>query len=143
VPLKVPAAAGVNCTLTWQLAPAAKLDELTGHPLFTSVKSVPETAMEVNVRLCAGKAPPLRFLMVTTSVALLPCATLPKLTGSGETFTSLPVPLSEIFCGVSVALSEMLMEPARALMSCGEKVTLTLQVALVASVVPQVLLVGT
>lgn len=72
----------------------------------------------------------------------LPTTTLPKATELGDAVSPpalWPVPVSATFCGLPVALSAMLNEPARDPAVVGVKVTLTLQLALFSSLAPQLL----
>ena len=67
-----------------------------------------------------------------------PITTVPKLTEVGDSFAVVPVPLIETFCGLPLALSEMLRDAVRDPLAVGLKVMLTLQLAPAASELPQV-----
>jgi len=138
-PLKLPVPAGANFSVSLQLAPGARLDVLGGQPLVIRVNPVPLTAMPVKVTLYEGKRPPLRLVIVTVCVVLVPWGMEPKLTGSGLAPTAVPTPVRLTLCGLALALSVTVSVPARVLMSFGEKLTLIEQLDPEVRVVPQVL----
>lgn len=79
------------------------------------------------------------FVSVTVFAALVtPIAIVPKLRLVGESFAVVPVPLSGTCCGLPIALSVMLRAALRAPLAVGLNVTLIVQLAPAASVLPQV-----
>ena len=58
---------------------------------------------------------------------------------TGTTVKSPPVPVRATVCGLPVALSEMVSEPERAPAAVGVKVTVSVQEAFAATLVPQLL----
>jgi hypothetical protein len=131
----VPVAAGVNVTLAVQLAPAARLDP---H-VFVWAKSdafVPE-----KVKLVIAIATELPFVIVTVWAALFaPTFVDGNVSEAGETvIAAMPVPESGIVCGLPVALSVMVTDALRAPIPAGSKVTVMVQVPLLFTLVPQVL----
>jgi hypothetical protein len=68
----------------------------------------------------------------------VPIFTMPKLKLVGESFAVVPIPLSVTFCGLPAALSVMLTAAVRVPLAVGLKVTLILQLAPAANVLPQV-----
>jgi hypothetical protein len=70
----------------------------------------------------------------------LPTGTLPKFKLAGVRSTSVPVPVTLIFCGLFVALSAITTEPDRNPIVSGVNAMLTVQLAPDATTEPQVLL---
>jgi hypothetical protein len=80
------------------------------------------------------------FVTVTDLAALVvPTATAPKLSETGEREICVPVPVKATVCGVVSASSLKVNVPLRIPIAVGLKVTLTVQFAPAATVVPQVL----
>src|SRR5262249_53849661 len=91
--------------------------------------------IEVNV---TGVVP--TFVTITDLAApVVPTATVPKLSETGESESCVPVPVKVTVCGLVGALSLILNVPVRTPIRVGVKVTPTLQLAPGATVVPQVL----
>src|SRR3989475_6737846 len=139
--VRVPTAEGLNFTLTWQFAFAARLpgqlcvcgakSELLGPPM----KILRTLRTELPV-----------FMSVTVCVALvLPTSKLPKITLDVDRFATgpspVPLPLSTIVCGLAGSESLMLKLAVRVPVALGLNVTLRLQLPADASPagnVPQV-----
>ena len=134
VPVREPVVVGLNVTLTVQFAPAAKLVP----QLFVCEKS-PVVETEVMLRL-----PEPLFVTVTVCAALATFTCwLPKVTLEEESETDgvgalVPVPLNVMVCGLPVALSAIDSVPVRLPVVVGLKVTLTVQFAPAARLLPQV-----
>ena len=69
---------------------------------------------------------------------VVPMATVPKLRLVGESFAVVPIPLRGTFCGLPAALSVMLSAAERVPAIVGLNVTKMLQLAPIASELPQV-----
>ena len=136
VPFRVPVAVGVNVTLMVQVAPAATLVP----QLFVCPKSPP--LVPVKPILLMVNATPLLFASVT------PCAVLVVLTLWSPNVSEVgarlggAVPVAEMLavCGLLLASSVTVRVALRAPVAVGVKVTLMVQVAPAATLVPQLLL---
>ena len=140
VPVRVPAAVGVNFTLIVQLAPAAT--ELPQVPSPANAKSPLMTKLLLNVSV---ELPVL--VTVTNCVALVvPTAWLAKVNEAGERLATgpldveAPVPVRVAVCGLPVALSVAATVAVRVPEAAGVNVTLIVQLAPAATDVPHVLL---
>jgi hypothetical protein len=130
VPMRVPAAVGVNVTLIVQFAFAASIAGVIGQavvPVLVSAKS-PDAAMELIVR---GPVP--EFVSVTVCAALVVfSAWLPKVRVVGASVTAgvgtAPIPLSAMFCGLVLSPSVRTSVAGRGPTADGLNVTLTVQV---------------
>jgi hypothetical protein len=130
VPVRAPAAVGVNVTLITQFAPAASVAGLIGQavaPVLVCAKS-PNAAMELIVR---GPVPV--FVSVTVCAALVVLSSwLPKLRLVGANPTAgvgfAPIPVSAMFCGLVLSLSVSCNVAVSLPTTVGLKVTLTVQV---------------
>ena len=96
-------------------------------------------------KLLKVTATPLLLLLVNlTALGALvtPKGSLGKLRPLGETVKvgAMPVPVELIVCGLPPALSLMVNAPVRVPLAVGVKVTLTVQLELVATLAPQLLL---
>ena len=136
--LRVPLAAGVKVTLIVQLAPAA-----TELPqLLVCAKS--PGFVPVSARLVTLKAVLPEFVKVTAwAVLVVPTEWLPKARLVEERLTTaaalVPVPERVAAWGLPLTLSVMDSEAVRLPLAAGLNVTLTEQLALAASELPQVL----
>jgi antitoxin (DNA-binding transcriptional repressor) of toxin-antitoxin stability system len=131
-PVRPPAAVGVNVTLTVQLAPVARLVP----QLFVCAKS-PLAAIE----LIDAAAVPV-FCTVTDWLGLVwPATVVPnaRLDGDAESDGpgAVPVPVRPALTGPFGSLVETVSVPLRDPLAFGEKVTLTVQLAPAARLVPQ------
>jgi hypothetical protein len=131
VPVRVPAAVGVNVTLTMQFAPPFSVG---GH-VFVCPKSPAEP-------IVTDVAPVPVFLTVTGLLALvLPtaCEANVKLAGVAVTVitVAVPVPVKLTVCGEFDAVSVSEIVPVRVPATVGVNVTFTVQFAPAFSVVPQ------
>ncbi len=132
VPLRVPAADGLNETFTWQLVFGARE---VGHA-FVWRKSPAAVILETD----SGLSPV--FVSVTACDALVEPTTVPaKLSTVGDTLATgaIPVPLRESE-GVDTELLCRVSTPLRDPRVVGAKATVTRQLALGANVDPQLLL---
>jgi hypothetical protein len=131
--VRFPEAVGLNLMLIVQLAAAAnKLPHVCVCE--KSLVLASEIVMAVIVNEVVA-----RFVSVTVLAPLVtPMATVPKFRLVGESFAVVPVPLSETFCGLPIALSVMLSAALRVPVAVGLKVTLKVQLAPAASELPQV-----
>src|SRR6266851_1832291 len=134
--VRVPVAVGAKVTLIVQVAPAA-----TEAPqVFVCAKSplfVPVMAM---LEIINAAVPVLDRLTICTAL-VLPTRWPPKLilAPPNTTIGATPVPVSETTCGLPAALSVMVTAPLRVPLSVGVNVTLTVQLAPMPTVVPQLL----
>src|SRR5450755_2913448 len=69
-----------------------------------------------------------------------PTVTVPKLRSVGDNWMKVPVPVNDTVCGLEIALSVTLMLPVRVLSVVGLNLTVMLQLAPAATLVPQVLI---
>src|SRR5438874_11997464 len=132
VPLRAPAAMGVNVTFTVQLAPAAIL-----APQLLFCEKSPLVAMEVMFTRLA-----VPFTTFTTcGVLLLPtfCAANVRLAGDTVNcgLPDAPVPESDAVCGLLAAESVSVSVPVRVPAAVGVNVTFTVQLAPAAKLAPQ------
>ena len=132
-PVRVPVTVGVNVTLTVQFAPAPSVlpqvvldcaKSPVGAPTASVVDPVPEF---VTVKDMGA-------LVVSTV-----CDGNVKVVGAGITMTVVPVPDRVTVWGEVAALSVIVMVPGRLPLVVGANVTLIVQVAPPANVVPQLL----
>jgi hypothetical protein len=138
VAVRLPAAAGLNRTVTVQLAEAARLVPQLLPDKVKSAALVPETATLLMV--IAAEVPLVR---VSVRELLEPTATLPKARLDGLTVTlpaAVPVPESATVCGLLVAESVKVRVAVRLPAAAGLNTTVTVQLAEAARLVPQVLL---
>ena len=101
---------------------------------------MPESVSDVMVRV----AVPVFFRVEVRAAAVVPTEVLAKESDVGERLTAgaggaAPVPERATVCGEPVALSATLTEAVRLPVAVGLKVTVMVQVALTASVTPQLL----
>jgi len=130
VPMRVPAAVGVNVTLIVQFAFAASIAGVIGQavvPVLVAAKS-PDPAMEMIVR---GPVPV--FVSVTVCAVLVVfSAWLPNVRLVGASITVgvgvSPLPVSEKICGLVLSLSVSRNVAVSAPDTVGLNVTLTVQV---------------
>lgn len=133
VPLRLPLACGVNVTLIVQNFPAPNVVP----QLFVSTKSpafLPVIPTFVMLRLVL----PLLVIVTGSGPSVVPTFWLPKFRVVLERLTTVPVPVSETVCGLPAALSVIETEAVRMPFAVGLKVTLMLQLAPAATLVPQV-----
>ena len=135
VPVRVPEVVGINVTLMVQLAPAA-----TELPQLLVWAKSPLALMAVILRAALPE-----LLSVTVCGALVvPCAWLPKVRLTGERPATGPladpVPVRLTVCGLLAAPSVMVRAPVLVPPAVGVKVTVTVQLAPIARLAPQVLL---
>ena len=131
-PERVPAAVGVKVMLIVQLAPA-----FSEPPQLLVCAKSPLAVMPVMLN---GTVPLL--VSVTDWVALVvPTGWLPKLGLVGDNVAAGPVPVPDraTVCGLPLALSVTVSVPVREPPVVGVKVTLIVQLALAATVPPQLL----
>ena len=132
--LLVPAAVGLKVTLIMQLAPIAKLEP---HVLVCekSPKFAPATAMPVNVSVLF----PLLLSVTVCMLLAVPTSWLPNVSCVGDRPTEGPVPVPERAtpCGLPVALSVIVTDAFLAPRAAGVNVTLIVQLAPAAKLVPQ------
>jgi hypothetical protein len=123
VPVSVPAAWGVNVTVTEQLAPALRV----AGQLLVCAKS-PVDAIVIGVATV-----PVSFTVTTLPALVVPtiCAANVSLAGVAVTMTTAatPVPVSFTVCGEFVAVSVIVSVPVRVPAVVGVNVTLTVQLA--------------
>ena len=133
---RAPVAVGLNVTLIEQSAPAASVEVLGGQ-LFVCEKS-PLLAPVIAMLEIVSAAFPL-FVTVTFCDALvLPTGWLAKVSGADNvTAGAMPVPVSETLWGLFNASSEIETVALRAPVAVGLNVTLMLQLALTARLLPQ------
>lgn len=133
-PLRLPVAPGVKITLTVHVPPAgteeAQVLVCEKSPLLVPVMLIP---VMVSATFC-------RFVnVVFIGLLEVPTATVPKFNEVGLKVTGLtPVPVTEIVCGLLLAVSEMVTVPDCFPATVGVKVTVMLQVAPAAMDVPHV-----
>src|SRR6266478_3608718 len=133
VPVRVPVAVGVKVTLTVQLVLTARLVP----QLLLCAKS----PLAVMLATLAAAVPV--FDTVTGCDALLPpstCAAKVSVLVDTAMTGAVPVPVSETVCGLFEALSVIVSAPVREPLAVGVKITLTVQLELAATLVPQLLL---
>ncbi len=133
VPARVPVPVGVKVTLTVQLLLTARLVP----QLLLCVKS----PLAVMLATLAAAVPV--FDTVTGCDALLlpsTCAAKVRVLADTAMTGAVPVPVSETVCGLFEALPVIVSAPVRAPLAVGAKVTLTVQLELAATLVPQLLL---
>jgi hypothetical protein len=126
-------AVGRKVTLIVQLLPALRL---VPHVVvwLKSPAFVPVSDMLIPVRVVVST-----FLTVTVWAALVvPTVWVANVSLVGVTLTPVPVPVSDTVCGLPGALSAIETEAVRVPAAVGRNVTLIVQLALTASVVPQV-----
>src|SRR5579859_4104538 len=131
-PLRDPVAVGVKLALTVQLELAAKLVP----QLLVCAKS--PLAWIPLILIAVGPG----FDTVTgceTLVLPSACAAKPSVVGVTLRTVLAPVPVSDTVCGLPAALSVMERVPVRVPVPVGVKTTLTVQLALVARLAPQLL----
>lgn len=131
-PVVVPVAVGLKTTLIVHFAFSAKL--LPQVVVETAKAPVVEMLMLFKLTFCS-------FIKVNTLAALVvPTFVLANVADVGVSFAcTMPMPVSDTACGLPVALSVKESVPVFAPSAVGLKVTLTLQVLVIASVAPQVL----
>jgi len=140
VPVRVPAAVGVNFTLMVQLAPAAT--ELPQVPSPPNAKSPLITKLLLNVRVEL----PVLVSVENCTALVVPTAWLPNASEAGERLATgpvdveAPVPGRVVVCGLPVALSVTATVAVRVPEAAGVNVTLIVQLTPAATDVPQVLL---
>lgn len=137
LPVCVPEEFGAKATLMVQLVPDVAR-EVQVLPVTTNGPVIDGLA-KVTV------APPVSVTVTVFELLVLPTLTLPKLRLVGETLTvaepevdEAPVPERGIDCGLFVALSEIVTVPVRVPVAVGVKLTLMVQFAPAATVLPQV-----
>jgi hypothetical protein len=136
---KDPLAAGLNVTLTVQLAPAATL----APQLLLCAKSPGFAPVSVMLLMLKAALPVLLSVKVWAEL-VVPTAWLPKARVVGERlatgFVLAPVPERVAVWGLPVALSVRVTEAAKDPLAAGMNVTLTVQLAPAATLAPQLLL---
>ena len=136
--LRPPVARGANVTVIVHLAPAFNED----GQLFVCAKSV-GFAPVILMLLIVTAAVPVLVRVATFDGLVAPTFTFPKFRDAGESVTvaaGIPVPVSPTLCGLPIALSLMVTNPVNVCPAAGVKVTLMVQLAPAASVLPHVLL---
>jgi hypothetical protein len=131
VPLRAPATVGVKRTVTEQLAPAARL---VPHVLLC--EKPPVTVIEVIVK---ARVP--EFVRLTTCPALdvpIVCAANVTLAGLNVAAAEAPVPDSDTVSGELLALSVIVIAPARLPAVVGVKATEMAQLAPATRLAPHV-----
>jgi hypothetical protein len=137
--VRVPVAVGVKVTLKVQFAPAATVVPQVSAEIAKSPEFVP-----VTVRLVTSTASVPGFESVTAWAGLVvPTPWVLNVRLLGTSVTAGPVglvavPLKLTDCGLPGALSAMLTEAVSAPVAVGLKVTLMVQLALAATLLPQV-----
>src|SRR2546427_441389 len=136
VPVCVPELVGAEATLIAQLAPTAK-----EPPQVLVSANCPEIVTLLKVTL----AVPVLLTVTVCEPLVCPILTLPKLRLVGDTLTVIdppedetPDPVKPIVWGLFEALSAMVTVPARVPVVVGVKLTLSVQLAPAATVLPQV-----
>ncbi len=138
-PVKVPVVVGAKSTLIVQLAPAAT--EVPQVPVPPKAKGPEIVKLPLNVRVEL----PVLVSVAVCAVLVLPTDWLEKIREAGERLTSgpvvedVPVPLRVVVWGLPVALSATLKVALKVPVAEGVKVTLIVQLAAAARLVPQVL----
>jgi len=137
--VSVPAAAGLNSTETVQVAPTASEVPQVVADFRNDVALVPVIVSEVIVMA----AVPLFFTVTTCATVLDPTVVEANVRLAGDSVTTgavaaAPVPVSVTLCGEPVALSAIETDPVSAPAVAGLNSTETVQVAPIASEVPQV-----
>jgi hypothetical protein len=129
-PVRVPTAVGVKVTLIVQRAPAPSVVP----QVFVWAK----LPVLVIAEIASGALPVFESVVVWARL-VVPTNWPPNARLAGESIAigAVPVPVSETVCGLPEALSVTVTEPDRVPMVAGVKVTLIVQVAPTASVVPQ------
>lgn len=134
--VRVPVAVGVKVTLIVQLVATASepphVFVCAKSPLFVPVMAMPA--------IVNGAVPVLHRL--TICAPLVPPTIWPpklRLAPPSATIGAMPVPVSDTICGLPAALSLMVTAPLRIPLSAGVKVTLTVQLAPIPTLVPQLL----
>ena len=124
VAVRVPVAAGVNVTLTVQLAPPARLDP----QVFVCPNSVGFVPLKLKPVMAMAAVPP--FVTVTVlAVLVLPTTVELNVMDLGEiVMAAVSVPVSDAVAGVISALSAIEMDAERLPLPCGVNVTVMVQV---------------
>jgi hypothetical protein len=132
--VRAPAPFGLKLTLRVQLAPPARLVP----QVLVWAKSLllaPTRLMPVMLRAVL----PLLVKVTTLAGLVVPMTRVGKLRLLADKETAVPVPLKLTLCGLLVALSVRVREPVRVPAAVGLKVTVMLQLAPPARLVPQLL----
>ena len=135
VPLRVPVAVGLNRMLTVQLAPPAIELPHVFPEIRKSPGLVPAMENPVNVTVDA----PALCTVIDLAALVVPTATVPKFSEVGEREIAVPTPLRATVWVAGLASSVKVKLPVRVPMAVGVNVTLTVQLAPTATVLPQVL----
>jgi len=132
---RVPAASGLNTTLTEQLAETARLVPQVLLEIVKSAEFVPVTEM-----LLSEMEAPLSFFKEVDNAALLePTFTAPNERADGVALApDVPVPDSVTVCGLPLPVSLKLRVAVRLPVVVGAKTILTVQLADAPKLVPQV-----
>ncbi len=137
-PARVPMAVGAKLTLIVQLAPAATLPPF-GQVMPDAGKKSPLGTMLAMV----NAALPVLVSVTVCGALIVPSAWLGNVRLIGDSLTAGPVstalPVRLIFCGLSAALSAMVIVPVRRPGIVGVKATLMVQLAPAARLLPQLL----
>ena len=137
LPDAAPPAVGVNVTATVQVAVATMGFEVEQVVPEAAIAKGPVTPMAVKVRL----ASPVLVTFTVCEGLVVPVGSDGKVGGADKltTGSAIPVPLKLTVCGLPLALSVMVRDPVLVPLAVGVKVTSMVQLALVATELPQVL----
>lgn len=135
VPLRVPVAVGLNCTVTTQFSPPPRVLPQVLLEILKSPGFRPAMLKPVNVTVPVPRLVTVIFL----PALVVPTVTVPKFVDVGVSEIETPVPVNGTFWGLLLASSVKVRFPVLDPGAVGENVTVTVQLALASTVEPQVL----